>query len=178
MKQLRYIILFLLTIFIFSGCAGRPQVTVVRPDGGPSPNPYYVLRTTGQQHPIQLSFYYAAVDHVEDLDGSKQPAILYLERRKEYSFSKVKYPDLHAVLRILNPRNKAYKVHYRMKANFSNGGQMDIYSEIAHSDMKYREITCPLPLVEGMSEVQYELEITDEVGKVLIRTGRFQYKFI
>ena len=175
MKQLRYIILFLVTLFIFAGCATAPKITVVRPDGGPSPDPYYILRTTGQQQPIQLSYYYVAIDRVEDLDGSEQPSTKFLERRKVYYFSKDKYPDLHTVLRILNPRNKKYKVHYRISVFYSNGGKMDAYSEIAYSDMKYREIKCPLPILDGIKKVEHEVEITDEVGNVLIRTGKFQY---
>jgi len=173
--MLRNLFLLLTTILIFSGCASDPNITVVRPDGGPAPNPYYVLQTTSQTQPIQLSFYYAAVDRVEDLDGSNQPTPVYLERRKVYYFSKDQYPDLHTVLRVLNPRNAQYKVNYRLSVKFSNGGQMDAYSEIAHSDMKYREIRCPLQLVEGMKNVSHEIEITDKGGNVLIRTGQFKY---
>jgi hypothetical protein len=52
---------------------------------------------------------------------------------------------------------------------------MDAYSEIAHSDMKYREIACSLPLFDGMKSVKHAIEITDEAGNLLIRTGKFQY---
>jgi len=169
--------LILVTIFILFGCAAKPNVTVVRPDGGPAPDPYYVLQTTDPQRPIRLSFYYAAVQKVEDLDGSKQPAVSYLERRKEYYFEKEKCPDLHTVLRVLNPSNLQYKVHYRLSVKFSNGGQMDTYSEIAHSDMIYREVTCPLPTIEGLQKVSHSVEITDMDGNVLIRTGQFKYNF-
>jgi len=173
--MLRNIILIIITFFILSGCAAKPQVTVVRPDGGPSPNPFYVLQTLDNEKPIQLMFFYSSVDRVEDLDGSKQPSEVFLERRREYYFSSKEYPDLHTVLRIFNPRNKEYTVHYRMNATFSNGGQMDAHSEIARSDMKYREIKCPMPIIDGMKKVKYEVEISDKSGRVLIRTGQFKY---
>jgi len=174
--MLRKKILIILTFFILIvGCAAKPEVTVVRPDGGPSPDPYYVLQTTDPKQPIRLSFYYAAISRVKDLDGSSQPTTVFLERRKVYYFSSEQYPDLHTVLRILNPRNKRYKVHYRMSITFSNGGQMDANSEVAYSDMKYREIRCPLPLLEGMKSVKHEVEITDDAGRMLIRTGQFKY---
>ena len=168
----------LLTFFILVGCATNPNITVMRPDGGPVPDPYYVLQTIGMERPLRLSFYYAAVQKVEDLDGSKQPTVSYLERRTEYHFSKDNYPDLHAVLRVLNPTNLPYKVNYRMHVDFSNGGRMDAYSELAYSDMKYREIACPMPLGDGKgAKVSYEVELTDVKGNVLLRTGQFKYKF-
>jgi hypothetical protein len=173
--MLRKTILFLLTIFILSGCSTTPEITVVRPDGGPSPDPQYILQTTSQEQPIQLTFYYVATDKVEDLDGSKQPSISFLERRKVYYFSKKSTTDLHTVLRVLNPRNLRYKIHYRMHITFSDSGRMDAYSEIAYSDMKYREIICPLPLSDGIKYVEHEVDVTDNIGNVLIRTGQFKY---
>ena len=173
--MLRKTILFLLTIFILSGCSSAPEITVVRPDGGPSPDPYYILRTTSKEQPIQISYYYAAIDRVEDLDGSLQPTKKFLERRKVYYFSKESATDLHTVLRVLNPRNMGYKVYYKLHISFSNGGRMDSYSEIAYSDMKYREIICQLPLIDGMEYATHELQISDVAGNVLIRTGQFEY---
>jgi len=172
--MLQKITLFLITIFILSGCASNPQIEVVRPDGGPSPDPYYVLQTTGKK-PLQVSFYHAATTRVEDLDGSKQPSISYLERRKVYYFKKEKCPDLHTVLRVLNPRNGKYKVHYRMTVTFSDGGKMDAFAEAAYSDMKYREVTLPMPTSEGIESVSHEAEVTGETGNVLIRTGQVKY---
>jgi hypothetical protein len=174
MIMLRKIILFLLTIFIISGCATNPHIEVVRPDGGPSPDPYYVLQTTGAQ-PLQVSFFHAATTRVEDLDGSKQPSVSYLERRKVYYFKKGKCPDLHTVLRVLNPRNGKYKVHYRTSVTFSDGGKMDAFAEAAYSDMKYREVTLRLPTSEGIESVIHEAQITGESGNVLIRTGKIKY---
>lgn len=170
-------ILILITFFILVGCATKPNIVVMRPDGGPTPDPMYVLRTIDPQRPIQISFYYVATQTTEDLDGSKQPSLSYLERRQEYTFSKDKYPDLHTVLRILNPTNKQYKVFYRMNVVYDDGGQMAAYAEIAHSDMRYREVTCPLPLGKGIKKVHYDVEVVDMDGNILLRTGRFKYNF-
>ena len=172
--MLKKMILFLITFFILSGCASRPHIEIVRPDGGPSPDPYYYLQTTGK-FPMRVSFYYASTTRVEDLDGSKQPSISYLERRKVHYLKKDSIADLHIVLGVLNPGNMRYKVRYRMHVSYSNSGQVDSYLEIAHSDMKYREIICSLPLTDGIEKVNHEVVVTDETGNVLIRTGQFKY---
>ncbi|GAF95063.1 unnamed protein product, partial [marine sediment metagenome] len=140
----------------------------------PSPDPYYVLQTTGAQ-PIQVSYFHAATTKVEDLDGSKQPSVSYLERRKVYYFKKEKCPDLHTVLRVLNPRNGKYKVFYQMSTTFSDGSRKDTFAESAYSDMKYREVTFQLPTDKGVTSVTHEVEITDEGMNVLIRTGKVKY---
>jgi len=173
--MLRKTILFLVTIFILAGCSSTPEITVIHPDGGPYPDPYYILRTTSKEQPIQISFYYAAIDRVQDLDGSMQPTKKFLDRRKVYYFKKDSAIDLHTVLRVLNPRNMGYKVHYKLHISFSDGGQRDAYSEIAYSDMKYREIICEVPVIDGMKYATYEIQISDVAGNVLLRTGQFKY---
>ena len=173
-KRLCYLVA---TVFLIAsvGCASSQLTQVVHPDGEPAPNPYYRLETIDPKQPMRVSFYYVVIKRVQDLDGSHQPEKKFLRRRGEHYFLSKDLPQLNTVLRIINPWNKRYKVFYTLHAKYSSGGRMDLFSEVAHSDMKYREFYCSIPIVDGMTEATHEIELRNEDGNVLIRTGKFHY---
>jgi len=169
---------YLVALFLIAsvGCTSAPQLTkVIYPDGEPAPNPYYRLETIDPKQPMRVSFYYVVTERVRDLDGSHQPVKKFLRRRGKHYFLSKDMPHLNTVLRIINPWNKKYKVFYTLHTKYSNGGVLDLFSEVAHSDMKYREFYCSIPVVHGMTEATHEIEVRNEDGNVLIRTGKFRY---
>ena len=175
MKSRLVTLIFLILLTI--SCGGKAHVTheVRQPDGQPFPDPYYVLQTTDPQRPIRASFFYFSEEIFEDLDLSRVRKTRFLDRRKPFSFSRGIEDELKLVVRVLNPRNMRYKLYCRQHIYFTDGGSMDSYSNIAYSDMKYREYSKELPTWDGVKQVTYSLEITDESGNLLISTGKFNY---
>ena len=171
-KHLLCYLLFL--IFIF-GCASSQMTKVVYPDGQPAPNPYYLVETTDSTHPLRVSFYHVLTTEVEDLDGSKQSHPTFLSRKDDHYFLLKDDVHLNTVLRIINPWNKKYRVFYILDIKCSDGGVMQTRSQLAYSDKNYREIYCPMPLLDEISKATHEVHVTNENGKILIRTGKFNY---
>ena len=171
-----YRLLCIFLILSFFSCASS-SITheVVKPDGSPYPDPYYVLQTTDPNRPIRVSFFYSVITDFEDLDGRQVPQEKFLDRRTNHYFSNEGSESVQLVARILNPRNMRYKVFCRQSIKFSDGGAMDSYSLVAYSDMKYREFIRPLPMQEGIKEVTYLLEVRDEAENLLVPTGKFHY---
>ena len=172
-RLLTFIFLILFTV----SCAGTMKVEheVRQPDGQPFPDPYYVIQTVGPQRPVRASFFYSSIEVVKDLDKSKVQRQKFLDRRQHYYFTRSTEDGLHLIVRILNPRNIRYKVFCKQTLVFSEGGTMDSYSQVAYSDMKYREYSRTLPTWEGVKEVTYSLKILDETDNLLLSTGKFHY---
>jgi len=174
MKYRLVTLIFLILITI--SCAGsKIHYEVRQPDGRPFPNPFYVLQTTDPQRPIRVSFFYSSLEAVKDLDQTIIQRQKFLDRRTEYYFSSSSHHQLHLTVRVLNPQNMKYKVFSKQRIEFSDGRIMDIYSQIALSNMKYREFSPVLPTSDGVKEARYSLEVVDENNNLLISTGNFHY---
>ena len=174
--QYRLFTLIFLILFTIS-CGGKMTVEheVRQPDGQPFPDPYYLIETTDPHKPIRVSFFYTSVQDVEDLDQTFVSTQKFLDRHEEYFFSKEREDKLMITLRILNPRNMEYKIFCQRKVKFSyDGEEMDSYTEVAYSDMKYREFIETLP-TEGIKEVTYSLQLRDRLNNLLVSTGKFHY---
>jgi hypothetical protein len=176
--MLKKIMLIFLILFSIAACGGHEmKVTheVVRPDGSPFPDPYYVLQTVGSRTPIRVSFYFSSFKMNRDIDGIRVPTETFLSIKSVPTFSSKNGDKAQMVVRVLNPRNVRYKVFCKQKIGFTDGGITDMYSHIAYSDMKYRQYDRELPVRDGISEVLYSIQITDEAGNLLISTGNFHY---
>jgi hypothetical protein len=145
------------------------------PSGAPFPNPHYVFQTVDPERPIRMTFFYQAITRVEDLDGKKVPQQTFLDRRQRHYFNLESEDSVYLVARVLNPRNLRYKIYCNQRIEFSEGGKMESFSEIAYSDMKYREFNLELPLIYGIKSVEYTIKLMDENGNPLITTGNFYY---
>ncbi len=170
---------YLLCIFLiplFFSC-GSSSITheIVKSDGSPYPNPYYVIQTVDPDKPIRVSFFYSSIKKFKDLDGKQVPQQTFLDRRTNYYFLNEDDKSVQLVARVLNPWNMRYKIFCRQSIKFSDGGRMDSYSLVAYSDMKYREFIRLLPMQEGIKEVTYLLEVRDEAENLLVPTGNFHY---
>lgn len=173
---MRYLLLCILILSFFS-CGGSQHITheVVKPDGSPYPDPYYVLQTVDPNKPIRVSFFYSSIKMFEDLDGKQVPQQKFLDRKTNHYFLNEGDESVQLVARVLNPKNMRYKVYIKQSIEFSEGGTMDSYALVAYSDMKYREFIRSLPMQEGIKEVTYLLEVRDEAENLLVPTGKFHY---
>lgn len=173
----RLVTLIFLILLVASCAGGKSHITheVVKPDGAPFPNPYYVLQTTNSNRPMRLSFFYSSIKWTEDLDGKKVPTVKYLDRRERHYFMADYEDGAKIVARVRNPTNVRYKVFIKQTIKFSDGGEMDAYSNIGYSDMIYREFDQSLPLWEGIKEVTFSFELCDEAGRLMVSTGKFNY---
>jgi hypothetical protein len=177
MEYLKNLIIFLILAVFLSGCAGQQHITheVVKPDGSPFPDPFYVIQTVDRRTPVRLSFFYSSIKAVKDLDGRVVPEVQFLDRNTHHLFLSEDEQSVKLVARILNPRNIKYKVFCRRSVRFHGGGTMDSMTLVAYSDMKYREFIRELPTNEEVKEVTYSFEVTDFAENPLLRTGQFHY---
>jgi hypothetical protein len=173
--MLIFLILFSMTACVTKGHEMKVTHEVVRPDGSPFPDPLYVLQTVDSRVPIRVSFYFSSFKMKEDIDGIRVPTEKFLSVKSVPTFSSKDGDKAQMVVRVLNPRNVRYKVFCKQRIGFSDGGSTEMYSHIAYSDMKYRQYDRELPVKDGISEVLYSIQITDEAGNLLISTGNFHY---
>jgi hypothetical protein len=167
--------LIFLILFSISCTTAHIEHEVRQPDGQPFPDPYYVIQTVDPNNPIRVSFFYSSLEAVKDLDQTTVHRQKFLDRREDYFFSNEREDGIQLIVRVLNPWNVKYKVLCIQNIKFSDGGRMDSHSQIAYSDMKYREFSQKLPTWEGVKEVTYSLEISDNADNKLISTGKFHY---
>ena len=174
----RYLVIFLI-LFIMAtfGCGGNQNIRheVVKPDGSPFPDPFYVLQTVDANTPIRMSFFYSAIKPIEDLDGRTVPQEQFLDRRTHHYFLGEDNESIQLTVRILNPRNIKYKVFCTQSVRFKGGGSMDSNTLVAYSDFKYREYKRVLPTNEKVKEVTYSFKVTDFAENNLMSTGDFHY---
>jgi hypothetical protein len=169
--------LFFALVVIFAlvtiGCANTPNLTVINPIGEPMPEPHYVMKDVGGQ--IQVTFYFEAISWKEDLDKTRQPIPVFLDRSMKYDFSTSKYDRVMLVMKVFNPRNIKYNIFTRQAVDFKDGGTMNHLSQVAASDLTFRNHEFFLPFSEGTKTVKVSFEVQGSDGRALVRPGNFNY---
>jgi len=173
MKLTNYFLVTLLLITV--GCAA-PQIKVVDQMGQLMPNPHYNVISTSET-PIRATFYYVGYVEVRDADNSLQYTPVYLDRRTS-KIKDEKFEKLYLVLQIHNPSSSTYSV-FMHKAVKRKNIKNYILSEgvIAISKLTYRQYMLRLPLEQGVTNVSYNVMLTDEFNtETYMQTGAFLYQ--
>ena len=175
--QYRRAIILIFLILTAVSCAHDMNVRheVVKPDGAPFPDPYYMIQTVDPARPIRMSFFYEATKYIRDLDGKKVPLVSYLDRREHHYFMAGFEDSVKLVVRVSNPMNVRYKILIRQDISYRDGGQMNAVSQVAYSDMKYRQYDRQLPILEGIKEANYSVDLVNEKGERMLSTGAIHY---
>jgi hypothetical protein len=167
---------FLVTLLLITvGCAA-PQIKVVDQMGQLMPNPHYSVISTSKV-PIRATFYYVGYVEVRDADNSLQYTPVYLDRRTSKIKSK-NFEKIYLVLQVHNPSRSTYSV-FMHQAVKRNNIKNYILSEgvIAISKLNYRQYMLRLPLEQGVTNVSYNVMLTDEFNtETYMQTGAFLYQ--
>lgn len=175
MKIKNYFLLILLLVTV--GCATTvPQINVVDPMGQLMPNPHYVVTSTSEI-PIRATFYYVGYVEIRDADNSLQYTPVYLDRHTSKIKNK-KFEKLYLVLQVHNPSSSTYSI-FMHQAVKRNNIKNYIVAEgvIAISRLNYRQYMLRLPLEQGVTNVSYNVMLTDEFNtETYMQTGAFLYQ--
>jgi len=174
MKIKNYFLPILLLVTV--GCATTPQINVVDPMGQLMPNPHYFVTSTSET-PIRAMYYYVGYVEIRDADSSTQYTPVYLDRKISRIEMK-KFNKLYLVLQVHNPSNSTYSV-FMHQAVKRNNIKNYIVAEgvIAISRLNYRQYMLRLPLEHGVTNVSYNVMLTDEFNtETYMQTGAFLYQ--
>lgn len=173
MKITNYFLVTLLLITV--GCAA-PQIKVVDQMGQLMPNPHYSVISTSEI-PIRATFYYVGFVVVKDVDSSSQYTPVYLDRRTS-KIKKKKFKKLYLVLQVHNPSSSTYSVFMHKGIKRKNIKNYIVEKGvIAISKLTYRQYMLQLPLEQGVTNVSYNVMLTDKFNKeTYMQTGAFLYQ--
>ncbi len=173
MKTKNYFLSIMLLIAV--GCAA-PQIKVVDPMGQLMPNPHYFVTSTSKI-PIRVMYYYVGFVEIKDADSTTQYAPVYLDR-KTSKIKRKKFQKLYLVIQVHNPINSTYSIFMHKGIKRKNIKYYQVTEGvIAISKLNYRQYMLQLPLEKGVTNVSYNVMVTDKLNKeTYMQTGAFLYQ--
>jgi len=167
---MKKIILFL-SLFLI-GCSTTTNLKLTDPTGREIPSPHYVLKSF--QNNIVATFYYIYLDKQKDIDGTIINRPKYLPMCK--NFVGDTSSELLLVIEISNPNKTKYKIWETINIEFQDKTREIRVSELAKSNLGYRQFMCKMPIGNEIKEVSYEVRMLNESDIPVMIFGDFHYK--
>ena len=174
MKNLKAFIFFMLLI-PFTACAISQKVELRGVTGRLLPNPSYTFFDT-QKKGYSITFYFAALKGIQDLDGSTQFDPDFLTLYDVHTIDIKKYKKVILVVDVWNEQLRPFYMSERTKILYTNGVERINYRKAGEGRLQFRSYSFELPLQEAIKRVEYSLEFHDDEANVIFMTGDFNYK--
>lgn len=166
-----------LIMFLLVGCASVNTQWVDRM-GRPMPDPHYTINPIGTK--MSVTFYYAGIKAVQDVDGSDVISLHYLDFLIKQEIFAEKYKGVCLIVQVNNPQQLEYslyeKVVMRVGQSF-NSTEVQKGGERNSSNLPYRQFVYDLPFEEDVVEVDH-LVILSINNQETIMIGNFRYHLI
>ncbi len=164
--------IIMIICFFLIGCATNTNLKLIDPTGRDLPSPHYVLKSI--QRNLAATFYYISLTKVKDLDGTTISKPTYLPLHKVYTTEPT--TELKLVIEISNPERIGYKLWKEVSIE-NKSGHIAMGTELAKSNLEYRQFVLSMPNNSEIKEVFYNVSIYDNESTLpLMYLGKFHYK--
>lgn len=163
MKRWVSLLLLVVSLLLVSGCASN-RVTVVDSRGRPIPTPHYSLFSGN----MSVTFYYAKISQIKDVDGSLLLNYDFLHLNKNHWFTND--DDVILTIEITNPNRITYQVIEKIQYDL---GRKESGRTVGISNQQYRQHSITLP-TNDYSFITHYVEVQSD-GYLLFKIGNFNY---
>jgi len=175
LTHFKNVIATLIIIFILMSCASI-NTRVQDQAGRKMPDPHFVLQAVGE--PILVTFYYAALKGVQDVDGTFVGDPEYLNFLTLHNIEKEKYQGIALIIEIQNPNRLKYSLYEETKIITGEMGiKMQTGGVVNSSTLEYRRFVYQLPFGDDLQEAEHTVSMYRDEHEVM-RIGSFRYNLI